>query len=353
MFLLKRKIVGFVLMLVLAFGLAGPAPAEAALISTKEEISIGRDVAKELEKKYGLADDPALQERIAQIGARLVAVCDRKELPYTFKVLNSKEVNALALPGGFIYVFKGLVDYMPSDDELAGVLGHELGHVVKRHSVRQMEKSLAVSLIFGAILGDRAAVLQNLAYNAIMAGYSRDDEREADYLGYLYSTRAGYSPYSMIMGMQKLADLEKKPSYGIFSSHPEPEARLGRLQAYIKKDNIRPQVIVTDKGAQVVDGAWQLPAFLSSYNNYKPVYRAYFTAGALYQVARRYPELSGDYFYLTSDDTNMTVYYDEMAITTLTPADAASHGQDLAAFAEDYVLKLREWAERRRTAATD
>ena len=99
--------------LLLFSNIVAPPAAEALLIGTKQEIEIGKGVANDLEKKYGLVNDPALQARVARLGASIVAVSDRKDLPYTFKVLNSKEVNALAVPGGYIYLFKGLIDYMP------------------------------------------------------------------------------------------------------------------------------------------------------------------------------------------------------------------------------------------------
>lgn len=338
-----RQVTSILFLLAVLLSLHGLPAAEAAIISTKEEISIGRDVARDLEKKYGLVEDEALQGRIAAIGAKLAAVGDRKDLQYSFKVLNSKDINALALPGGFIYVFKGLVDYMPSDDELAGVMGHELGHVTKRHSVKQMEKSLAFSVLFGAIFGDRGAVLQNLAYNAIMAGYSRDDEKQADSLGYTYSSKAGYNPYSMLMGLQKLAELENKPTYGIFSSHPEPQERVERLKEYIAKADIRPQVIVKDKTAQVVDGEWSLPVILSEADGYKPHYRAYFAAGSLYKAAQL-ADFCPDRFILDSDGTNVTVYYEDIKIITLTPQDAIDNGKDIMDLANSYVYKLKEWA---------
>lgn len=138
------------LILLVAIVIYSPPAVQASIISTSEEIKIGQGVAKDLEQKYGVVDDPALQERVTAIGEKIVAVSDRKDLKYTFKVLNSDEINALALPGGFVYIFKGLVDYMPSDDELAGVIGHEVGHIVKRHTVKQIEQNLMMSLIFGA-----------------------------------------------------------------------------------------------------------------------------------------------------------------------------------------------------------
>lgn len=103
---------------------------------------MGRETAMALEAQYGVVQDYELQERVNRIGQSLVAVSDRQDLEYTFKVLNCDEVNALACPGGFVYVFKGLIDYMPSDSELAGVLGHEVSHIVEKHTVHQIEKQL-------------------------------------------------------------------------------------------------------------------------------------------------------------------------------------------------------------------
>jgi Zn-dependent protease with chaperone function len=338
-----RRVSGLVFVLLVLYGVCFSLPAEAGIISTKQEISIGMSVAKSLERQYGLVADQELQDRVSRIGASLVAVSDRPDMPYTFKVLNSKDINALATPGGFIYVFKGLTDYMPSDEELAGVLSHEIGHVVKRHTARQIEKSLGAQVLFGVLFGSKGAMLQNLALNAIMAGYSREDEREADQVGFYQAIKAGYNPYSMMMTLQKLDDLDNKGSTGIFSSHPEPEARVGLVRGYIEKLNIRPEVQVSEKGAEVAEGEWKLPAFTATVDNYKPLYRAYFTAGALYQIAQR-AEVRADRFFVFNEDGKSIIYYDDAKVLTVTQQDADAYGLSLADLTNQYMAKLYDWA---------
>ncbi len=339
-----RKVAGLLVCFVIISGIWSLQAVEAGLISTKDEINIGRSVANDLEKKYGLVEDAELQDRVARIGASMVAVSDRKDLPYTFKVLKSKEVNALALPGGFIYVFQGLIDYMPSDDELAGVLGHELGHVVKRHTVRQMEKSMTMSILFGVIFGDRGVFLQNLAYNALMAGYSREDEREADRLGFIHSNNAGYNPYSMLIAMQKLADMENKPSYGLFSSHPEPETRVALVKKAMLQAGVYPQVVTDGQTARVTQGDWALPPFKTSYDNYKPSCRAYFAAGSLYRAAGT-ADFSADRFVADSDEGNgvVRIYYEGRLITVVSQEDASTAQLELPVLAGLYLDNLRQW----------
>ncbi|QDR78935.1 M48 family metallopeptidase [Sporomusa termitida] len=346
MTLYLRRITGLLICFVIMINIYGLPLAAAAIISTNQEISIGAKVAEQLEKKHGLVDDAALQARIARIGTRLVAVSERKDLTYSFKVLNSKDVNALAAPGGFVYIFKGLVDYMPSDEELAGVIGHEIGHIVRRHSVKQIEKSLAVSVLFGAAFGDRGPLLQNLAQNAIMAGYSRKDEREADQQGFKQTHLAGYNPYSMLLTLQKLDDLPNKGSYGLFSSHPEPGARVKLVQKYMKDAKITPEVITDGKKAEVVDNGWRLPAFTVSLNGYKPLYRAYFTAGALYLAAAD-PGFSSSRFTVTHTAAGAVIYYKDQKITTLSPEDAAARGLTLNQLTNEFISKLKEWAPKR------
>ncbi|MEN6411356.1 MAG: M48 family metallopeptidase [Veillonellales bacterium] len=344
-FFLRRMFLVWVCFTVLMCFAASTKAEAFSLISEQEEISIGRDVGKQLEKQYGLVDDPALQERVTRIGMKLVAVCDRPNLPYSFKVLNSKEVNAMAAPGGFIYIFKGLIDMMPTDDELAGVMGHELGHVVKRHTVHQIEKNMGMGILFGVVFGDRGAFLQNLAMNAIMAGYSREDERQADQLGFLHSYKAGYNPYSMLIGLQKLSDMDPDQAQhnDLFSDHPEGRARVAMIQETMKSYKIRPTVAAAaNGGAQVVDGNWQLPMIQTTRNGNKPLIRAYFAAGVLYRLSQL-PDYSADKYITDSDDTNFTIYYDDEAVITLTPEDGSVQGMSAMDLASLYINSLQQW----------
>ncbi len=325
-----------------------PRPAEAALISTKQEISMGKDVAQQLEKKYGVVEDEALQARVNAIGQRLVGVSERKELAYSFKVLNTTDVNALAVPGGYIYLFKGLVDLMPTDDELAGVIGHEVGHVVRRHSVKQMEKSLGTTLLFAVVFGDKAAMLQQVGMQALMAGYSRSDEREADALGFRYAYAAGFNPYSSLITMYKINDLAKKGSYGIFSSHPEPEARIARLDGYVKEKKVAPVVTANEQGATVAEGGWSYVITRSGGGN-KPLYRGYLLAGALFRVGQQ-PNLSPDGFIVLEEGENAVVYYGDWRVHVIYPSDAEGTGLSVLELATQEAGAFRAWAAQRRQA---
>ena len=332
----RRLLARLTALVVVSCALWLPQAGEAAFYNTQDEIELGRKISKAVEKEYKLSPDKSLQERVQRLGRALAAAADRLELPYTFKVLESKEINAFALPGGPVYIFRGLADYM-SDDELAGVIGHEIGHIVKRHSLKQMEKSMGLGLLTLLLLGDKALPLQTVMQQAVMAGYSRDDEREADYLGFTLTTKADFSPYSMELGLRKLAKVHDAPDYGLFSSHPEPEARIGLLQKYIAKGGIRPQVISDGTNGRVADGAWTFAADEST---------SYAVAGALYRIARR-GDVRPDWFILDNDGTSIRVYYDNIIIVTVTAQEAAIAGLTTEEQANRYIASFREWAAAR------
>jgi Zn-dependent protease with chaperone function len=343
-----RKLFGilvFCLLMVL------PAPrSQAAMISQKQEIEMGQQVAQQLENHYGLVQDDEIQDRVSRIGQKLLANGTRPGLTYTFKVLNTPDVNALACPGGFIYVYKGLLDYMTSDDELAAVLGHEIGHIEKRHTVHQMEQQMALSLLTllaGVASGDPRAgmVLASTASQALMAGYSRKDEREADQEGFRLSTLAGYNPYGSYVTMAKLEDMSKdmgNPGYGLFASHPEPEVRMAKALKWTEPLKIPEKVTVKPDGTAAVSlGAWSFP--LTETAGYdKPEYRARLMAGALYLAWKR-GNLDESHFMTVDGDRWSDVYYEDIRVLRVYPQDNQENG-NTGELALKIAGRLQEWA---------
>lgn len=195
--------------------------------STDKEVQMGKAIAVQVEKEYKLVDDPLIQKRVEDIGRKIAGVCDRKEIDYTFKVLDDDEVNAVSLPGGFVYVNKGLIDKVESDDELAGVLAHEVGHIVARHSIKKLQAfqgySILRVLIAAAPGAAGAGNAADAAFAELLLGYSREDELLADQLGARYTKLAGYNPRSMIDFLEKLQEVSRRrplrpKSY--FKTHP-------------------------------------------------------------------------------------------------------------------------------------
>ncbi|MEC7885413.1 MAG: M48 family metalloprotease [Pseudomonadota bacterium] len=222
-------------------------------MSEDEEAEIGRASHKQLMQSYKQYNNPDLSSYITIIGEKLANISHRKELIYHFTLLDSPQVNAFALPGGYIYMTRGMLAYLGSEAELAGVLGHELGHVTARHGARAHAKhqiSGVVSTLLGIFVGDRrVSDLTNLFSLALLRGYGRENELEADRIGAEYMQHIGYDPNSLlqVIGVlknqeefdKKLAKEENREPYayhGIFSTHPDNDKR---LQGIIKavKDN--------------------------------------------------------------------------------------------------------------------
>ena len=162
---------------------------------------MGHDAHPDVIKQYGLYDDPGLQSYVQSIGHTLAAVSHRPDLAYHFTVVDSPMVNAFALPGGYVYITRGLMAYLNSDAELAAVLGHEIGHVTARHSVRQISAARAAQIGYsiGSILvpelqNQAAESIFNSMGSAILSGYGREDELEADRLGSEYLAQGARDP---------------------------------------------------------------------------------------------------------------------------------------------------------------
>jgi predicted Zn-dependent protease len=182
--------------------------------SSDKEVKIGESIAKEIEKKNKFVDDPLVTRRVEDIGKRIVAVCDRKDIDYHFFVLDDdEEVNAVSLPGGFVYVNKGLIDKIANDDELAGVLAHEVAHIVARHSVKKLQALMGYQffriLLAQAPASGELGMSADVAFLQLLLGYSREDELLADQLAARYTKLAGFNPYGMITFLEKLREVDK------------------------------------------------------------------------------------------------------------------------------------------------
>ena len=342
---MKRFLLTIIFVLCVVLGVTSPV--QAGMISLEQEIEMGRETAKSLEAKYGLYQDDAMQERVNRIGQRLAAVSGRTDIEYSFKVLNHNEVNALACPGGFIYVFKGLIDFMPSDTELAGVLGHEVGHVAKKHTVNAIEKRLWTTLALIVATGGRSGMsLIGAAQEALFAGYSRTDERGADKEGFYNTVNAGFNPYSMLITANKLEDLSQQgggSSYGLFSSHPEPVERVKRIQKYLKDYDLAPVVVLNENGAATIqEDDWTFN-ISQDIGGTKAEYRAYMLAGSLW-VARQRGEINPDYFVVYDNGNKADIYYDDIQLLTVYAQDAAGVSPSAGAYAAACTKMLKEWA---------
>lgn len=244
-----RRITSLALAVVVAgaasLPLLGPVPpahAQLFSISEQEEIRIGREVEKQLARKPGFVNDPAETARVTKIAVRLAHVSERPDLPWTYHILNDSQVNALAAPGGFIFVTSGLLRFVKSDNELAFVLGHETTHVAHRHAVDLAQKDmelqfgamLLVQLVFGGNL--TAYQLSQLGRALLDAKYSREKEAEADHFGVIFARKAGFDPTASLTFMERLQKTEKGPS-GLpwLASHPDTPSRVAALREELRQ----------------------------------------------------------------------------------------------------------------------
>jgi Zn-dependent protease with chaperone function len=219
------------------------------------EKSAGQNGHETLKTKPGFSKDAKMLSRLGTVARKLVPTVERQDLKYTFAVLESDELNAFALPGGYVYVTKGLMKAIESDDELAGVVAHELGHVNKKHGIKQAEKAGLMTLLVAAIgLKDDAKKYQAAA--AVVAffanqKFSRNDEFEADKCAVNYTMKAGYNPMGLVKFFDKINNdtkLSKITKY--FSTHPPTTERIDKVKAEIKKKggNVNSTVISSTAG---------------------------------------------------------------------------------------------------------
>jgi hypothetical protein len=208
--------------------------------STNWEIGTGKQYSMEIEKSSHLVTDPVVVEYVNRVGPNLVKNSDSK-VPFTIKVLDTDEINAMALPGGFFYVNSGLILACDSEDELAGVMAHEIAHVAAHHAAREMTKLNYMQIgsiplmIFtqGTWVGYGIYEASQLAVPLTFLSFSREYEAEADFLGIQYAYRAGYDPQGMVSIFEKLDALEKHKPGALskaFSDHPATPDRIGHVE---------------------------------------------------------------------------------------------------------------------------
>lgn len=216
--------------------------APAIAMSVEDEIKLGQAEHRKIIGRFGVYRDQALQVYITRVGERVAAESSREEIEYQFTVLNDDMINAFALPGGFIYITRGMLMHMNSESELAAVLGHEIAHVTEKHALRREKRSKGINFVNAILAGVTGQPglqeLGDMFGGVLLSGYSREFELEADEVGAEYMAKAGYSPLAMLDTIEilkakdrieieqaRLENREPKVYHGFLSTHPDHDTR--------------------------------------------------------------------------------------------------------------------------------
>ena len=228
---------------------------EISLMSVEQEIAIGEQQDVQVRKEMGVYSDRALQDYISGIGMRLAANSDRPNLPWHFTIVDTPAVNAFALPGGYIYITRGILPYLQDEAQLAGVLGHEIGHVTARHAAQQYSRSVGaeLGLLAGAIFVPQTRPFTELGESGVsvlMLKYSRDDEAQSDALGVKYAARTGWDPAGVPQMLTTLGRIEdasdNKGTPSWLQTHPLAADRVERVQSAVAEAEQGATRFVTD-----------------------------------------------------------------------------------------------------------
>jgi predicted Zn-dependent protease len=250
-----KKLIALIILFILTGCSVNPVTGQKdfVMMSENQEISLGKKYHAQVLQQTPAYKDQDLQNYVQKVGDSLSIKSHRPNLFYRFTVLDSPDVNAFALPGGYIYINRGLMAYLSSEEELAAVLGHEIGHVTARHSVRQYSQSQLLGILSAAVQmnsGRTAGDIVNVASGALLAGYGREMELEADELGAQYLYLDGYATKGMMDVLIVLKDQEiyskelakkrgeePKNYHGVFASHPSNDTRLKEILEEVNKTN--------------------------------------------------------------------------------------------------------------------
>ena len=240
--------VALVILMITAACATNPATGkkEISLMSEAQEIQLGQEMDAQVKQEMGVYNDPELQRYVTGVGMRLARSSERPNLPWHFTVVDEPAVNAFALPGGQIYITRGILAFLHDEEQLAGVLGHEIGHVTARHSAQQYTKATGagVGLTLLSIFVPEARPLQGAAESALsllFLKYGRDDELQADRLGTQYTARTGWNPAGvagMLTTLQRLdeASGERRGVPNWLSTHPAPADRVQQITRFIQEN---------------------------------------------------------------------------------------------------------------------
>ncbi len=261
----KRRITLYacisVLLFIMSCTTTGPGGDKSlVLIPSAMETSIGLGMAEQVQQTEKISPDTVWQKYLAEVGQKIVKVCDRKDIEYKFTVIESDQINAFAAPGGFVYFYTGLLREMKNESEMAAVMAHEISHVVARHSAKQIQATIGTQVALALLSGNSAEQNQarDLAINAGMAlafsGYSRSHEREADKFGIIYMVKAGYNPNGAIAMFETLARLGGSQSNvfeKLLSSHPDTQERIANAKKQIAEMGaLDPKLVTGDQRYQ-------------------------------------------------------------------------------------------------------
>jgi len=254
--MLKKSLVFAVPLLLIAVGCGSGGLGGS--MSLDEEWQLGNQLAAQVESQVQLVRDPQALAYIRMVGERIHAVTPLANRPFDFEVINDSTVNAFSLPGGHIYLNSGLIAQADKVDMLAGVMAHEISHVVARHAIKQVQQQQEISVIAGILLGQNPNALAQIAAQVLaggaMARFSRGDEKQADDMGLDFMTRAGYDPHGMLEMFQKLLSMEQRGSSAaarFFQDHPGTQDRIDDISGRIARMG-RVSGIVDDPDYQVI-----------------------------------------------------------------------------------------------------
>jgi len=209
------------------------------LVAPSEDIQIGRRYAPEIEKQMGgRIANTELQNYINGVGQTIARVSHRPKLQYYFTALNDESVNAFALPGGYVFITKGMLKKLDNEAQLAGILAHEIVHIIARHAAEAMSWQIGTDILLSAVASDKTpqavSTAAGLTRQIVGLKFSRDDEEEADLAGMDYMVKAGYNPYGMVETMQKLQQQNAVRPIEFLSTHPSPANRIVLLSNKIQ-----------------------------------------------------------------------------------------------------------------------